>query len=101
MDRRSFVIGGVAAGAVTTAALAQHRNWHPAPSAADPYAKLQGGVPNHMTPDQEAQRVVDSPAPKGPAGRWVARAALPIPRSEMAWATAWEDRKSTRLNSSH
>ncbi len=92
MDRRSFLIGGVAAGAVATGAVAQHRNWHPAPPAADPYAKLQGGVPHHMTPDQEAQRVVDSPAPKGPAGRWAARAALPIPRSEMAWATAWDGR---------
>ena len=51
-------------------------------------ARLQGGVPHHLTPEQEAQRVTDSPAPKGPAGRWVTRAALPIPRSEMAWATA-------------
>ena len=45
-----------------------------------------------MTPEQEAQRVTDSPAPPGPPGRWVARAALPIPRSEMAWATAWAGR---------
>ena len=58
-----------------------------AASASSPYARLQGGVPHHLTPEQEAQRVVDSPAPAGPAGRWVARAALPIPRSEMAWAT--------------
>ena len=41
-----------------------------------------------MTPEQESQRVTDSTAPAGPRGRWVARAALPIPRSEMAGATA-------------
>lgn len=41
-----------------------------------------------MTPEQDSQRVTDSPAPAGPRGRWVVRAALPIPRSEMAWATA-------------
>jgi hypothetical protein len=58
-----------------------------APSASAPYARLQGGVPHHLTPEQEAQRVVASSAPAGPAGRWTARAALPIPRSEMAWAT--------------
>jgi N-acetylneuraminic acid mutarotase len=59
----------------------------PAASASQPFARLQGGVPHHLSPEQEAQRVVDSPAPRGPAGRWVARAAMPIPRSEMAWAT--------------
>src|SRR5688500_15198112 len=53
----------------------------------DPFHRLQGGVPHHLT-SEEAQRVVDSPAAKGPPGRWRARAALPIPRSEMAWATA-------------
>ena len=73
------------------AAQAQHLG-HPAlpemPPSAQPYARLQGGIPHHLTPEQESQRVTDSPAPAGPAGRWVARAALPLPRSEMAWATA-------------
>lgn len=41
-----------------------------------------------MTPERESQRVADSLVPDGPRGRWVARAALPIPRSEMAWAIA-------------
>ncbi len=59
-----------------------------APSSPNPYARLQGGAPHHLTPEQEAQRVIDSPAPPGPSGRWIARAALPLPRSEMAWATA-------------
>jgi hypothetical protein len=91
MQRRSFVLA-TAACAVAGAARAQHAAPHdtlPAvPSSKEPYARLQGGVPHHMTPEQEAQRVTDSPAPAGPPGRWVARAALPIPRSEMAWATA-------------
>ena len=35
-----------------------------------------------------AQHVFDSPTPKAAnAGRWMAKAALPLPRSEMAWAT--------------
>jgi len=45
-----------------------------------------------MTPEQEAQRVTESPAPKGLQGKWISRAALPLPRSEMAWATSWADR---------
>ncbi|MFK0165181.1 Kelch repeat-containing protein [Rhizobium sp. NPDC090279] len=39
-----------------------------------------------------AERVFDSPAPKGPAGHWVTRASMPLPRSEMAWGTALADR---------
>jgi N-acetylneuraminic acid mutarotase len=62
------------------------------PPAAEPYARLQGGQPHHLTADQTAQRSFDSPAPKGPAGRWAPKAALPIPRSEMAWATEWAGR---------
>ncbi|MEH2481347.1 N-acetylneuraminic acid mutarotase [Nitrobacteraceae bacterium AZCC 2146] len=95
MDRRSFVQGFAAIAASGTAARAQdaaHHSLPTVPPSPEPFAKLQGGVPHHMTPDQEAQRVYDSPAPKGPLGRWQARAALPLPRSEMAWATAWADR---------
>ena len=91
MHRRSLVLG-TAACALAGTARAQHAAPHDtlpvAPSSNEPYARLQGGVPHHMTPEQEAQRVTESPAPAGPAGRWVPRAALPIPRSEMAWATA-------------
>jgi len=91
MHRRSFVFA-TAACAVAGVARAQHAATHdtlpPAPSSKEPYARLQGGVPHHMTPEQEAQRFTDSAAPAGTPGRWVPRAALPIPRSEMAWATA-------------
>ena len=39
------------------------------------------------------QRVFDSPAPRAEKqGRWIARAPLPLPRSEMAWATALNGR---------
>jgi len=95
MDRRSFILGTTALLAGGAAANAQHAG-HPAlpaaPSSTEPFAKLQGGVPHHMTPEQESQRVTDSLAPKGPPGQWRPRAALPLPRSEMAWATAWADR---------
>jgi len=41
--------------------------------------------------EAEQQHSVDSPAPAAAdQGRWLSRAALPLPRSEMAWATAWE-----------
>lgn len=91
MHRRSFLIGAAAA-TLGTPAMAQHGGHgkaplKDAPPSPDPYHRLQGGMPHHLTPEQEAQRVFDSPAPKGPAGRWVTRAAMPIPRSEMAWAT--------------
>jgi hypothetical protein len=93
MHRRSLVLGSAALLA-SAAAHAQHagQTLPAVPPSPEPFAKLQGGVPHHMTPEQEAQRVFDSPAPKGPQGRWQARAALPLPRSEMAWATAWADR---------
>lgn len=39
------------------------------------------------------QHVFDSPAPRAArAGRWLAKAALPLPRSEMAWATEYAGR---------
>jgi len=64
----------------------------PLPPSPEPYANLRGGGPHHLTPEQEAQRFTASTAPAGPRGRWEARAALPLPRSEMAWATAAQGR---------
>jgi N-acetylneuraminic acid mutarotase len=97
MNRR-FLLG--AAGATLLAAplaRAQHANHgpglRPAPPSPHRFHNLtQGGAPHHLTPEQEAQRVLASPAPAGPAGRWVPRADMPIPRSEMAWATVWDGR---------
>lgn len=97
MDRRHLL--GASAALLASPALAQTPHQHPAPAlrplapSPQPYANLfQGGAPHHITPAQEAQRVTASPAPAGPAGRWMARADMPIPRSEMAWATAWAGR---------
>jgi N-acetylneuraminic acid mutarotase len=99
LNRRAFV--AAAAGvAICAPALAQHSG-HGSPSgatlpeatpASDPFARLQGGTPHHLTTEQMAQRKVESPAPKGPQGHWAPKAALPLPRSEMAWATAWSGR---------
>lgn len=92
MLRRHLLAAAMAA---PTAALAQSRHpapLRPIPPAADSYHRLQGGVPHHLTAEQEAQRFVESPAPPGPPGRWEPRAAMPIPRSEMAWATALDGR---------
>lgn len=99
IDRRKWVLGAsslLMAQSVLAQTAHHHGTHHPALPKADPssepYAKLQGGVPHHLTADQESQRSVNSPAPKGPTGRWIPRASLPIPRSEMAWATEWAGR---------
>jgi N-acetylneuraminic acid mutarotase len=99
IDRRHFLTAAAAGcglGLHGLASLAQTGHSHPplpeAKSSVDPYARLQGGTPHHLTADQESQRSFDSPASKGPQGRWIGRAALPIPRSEMAWATELDGR---------
>ncbi|UPJ49071.1 galactose oxidase [Bradyrhizobium sp. 200] len=99
LNRRAFVAGAASA-TVCTPVLAQHSGHGTQPGAAlreaapasDPFARLQGGTPHHLTSEQIAQRKVESPAPKGPQGHWTPKAALPLPRSEMAWATAWAGR---------
>jgi N-acetylneuraminic acid mutarotase len=97
MDRRHFILGGAAGALAATRAQAQHAGHAApplpaAPSSPDPFSLLRGGTPHHLTGEEEAQRMLDSPAKPGPKGRWVSRAALPIPRSEMAWGTAWAGR---------
>lgn len=53
--------------------------------------KEPGAVPRPALAD--LQSVFDSPAPKAAnPGRWTRRAALPLPRSEMAWATVMSGR---------
>ena len=59
---------------LATPALAQHSghnaNLTPLTPSPNPYANVfQGGAPHHLTPAQEAQRVIDSPAPPAPPGR--------------------------------
>jgi hypothetical protein len=77
MRRRDFLsaCGAALFGAAT--ANAQQRARHEAlrlPEAAsspEPFAALRGGIPHHLTPEEEMQRVVSSPAAPGPPGRWV------------------------------
>ena len=91
ISRRSFVSGlGIAAAspALAQQAFAQHAGHDPV------YSNLTD--PNVKTAPLDTmklQQVFDSPAPKAAQqGRWVSKAALPLPRSEMAWATTLNDR---------
>jgi hypothetical protein len=97
MNRRLFLGAGAGAVLASSPARAQHAGHGPALRPAPPSAHrfhnlTQGGAPHHITPEQEAQRVFANPAPAGPPGRWTGRADMPIPRSEMAWATVWAGR---------
>src|SRR5215207_11180400 len=81
INRRSFMSGGVAFFAASAAAQTGHEHHAPYESLRQP-GRI--GLPEIAG----QQRVYDSPAPKAVnPGRWVERAALPLPRSEMAWAT--------------
>jgi hypothetical protein len=96
VNRRDLLVAGAALLAGPAIAQTAHQPGpalRPAAPSPDRFQNLfQGGAPHHITPEQEAHRVFDSPAPPGPPGRWVARADMPLPRSEMAWATAWQGR---------
>jgi len=84
--RRTF--SAALASALATPALAQHAGHDPLYSGLrDP--KLTAPPPEVV----RAQHVFDSPAPpaRNP-GRWIARAPLPLPRSEMAWATTLDNK---------
>ena len=88
LSRRMLLAGGGALAA--TAAAAQHDHM---PHQHGQFERLN--QPGRMDPpDLHYQHAVrDSPAPKAAAqGSWSARAPLPIPRTEMAWAVAFRDR---------
>lgn len=85
LHRRFFIAGGLAV--VTTSAVGQT----PHPHHEGPYESLREPGRIGLPPIAEQQRVYDSPAPKAQnPGRWTERAALPLPRSEMAWAAERE-----------
>ena len=86
LDRRSLLAGLAGTTALAASARAQHAH-HGAPS----FSTLQGSRTVELSPEQLRQRTLESPAPAGPAGRWQTKAPLPLPRSEMAWATAFRD----------
>jgi N-acetylneuraminic acid mutarotase len=87
MNRRRFLAAAILGGVATRAAGQSGHGNH------GQYESLRkpGTIP---LPDEAlTQRVFDSPAPRAAnPGRWVTRASLPLPRSEMAWATAYADR---------
>jgi len=82
IDRRFFVSGGLAIFAAPALAQTGHQHHDPLYESLREPGRI--GVPAIA----EQQRVYDSPAQKAAnAGRGVDRAPLPLPRSEMAWAT--------------
>jgi N-acetylneuraminic acid mutarotase len=89
MDRRRLILAGAAALTGGPALAQQPGHEHHGPA----YERLNqpGRIPR---PEIAAtQAVFDSPTPRAAdPGRWSTRAALPMPRSEMAWATAHENR---------
>jgi N-acetylneuraminic acid mutarotase len=88
MERR-MMLGGAMALFGGAAAAQQAMPHHGVPIPPEQMAPLRGPGPVQLTPAQYAQRFVDSAAPAGPPGRWVNRAPLPLPRTEMAWAAEW------------
>jgi hypothetical protein len=76
-------LGAGLGSALAVPALAQHAGHDPV------YSHLNDPKITTAPADtMRMQQVFDSPAPQAAAqGRWVTRAPLPLPRSEMAWAT--------------
>lgn len=86
MRRRAFLLG--AAGFAAAPVLAQHHAGH-----GDHYESLQKPGRMGLPPVAQTQRYSNSPAPRAAQpGRWLARATLPLPRSEMAWAVEHDNR---------
>jgi N-acetylneuraminic acid mutarotase len=85
INRRRFLTAGAGALFVSRAfAQADHSAHHEGQ-----YESLRKPGRIGLPEIARTQHVFDSPAPKAATpGRWVARAALPLPRSEMAWAVA-------------
>ena len=81
LQRRYFIVGGLAFVSGRAAAQGAH------PHHGGLYEALREPGRIGLPPVAEQQRVYDSPAPKAAQpGRWMERAPLPVPRSEMAWA---------------
>jgi hypothetical protein len=88
LDRRSFITAGAAFAALGSFArvtAGQHDHGL--------YERLNRPGRTGLPDAAAVQHVFDSPAPKAAnPGRWVAKAPLPLPRSEMAWAVAHDDK---------
>ncbi|MEL3890048.1 kelch repeat-containing protein [Ferrovibrio sp. MS7] len=92
MIKRRNLLAGLGAAAFAMPALAG-RAWAQHAGHGPMFERLDrpGRIP--VPEVAQEQRVTDSPAPKAAnPGRWVERAPLPLPRSEMAWATVLENK---------
>jgi N-acetylneuraminic acid mutarotase len=86
MLTRRHIIAALAA-STAAPAFAQHAGHGPL------YERLNQPGRVDAPPAAAEQAVTDSPAPKAAnQGRWITRAALPLPRSEMAWATVLDNK---------
>jgi hypothetical protein len=82
-SRRTFLASGLALVPLASAFAQSGHDHH-----GSLYERLQQPGRIDKPEVAAAQNVFDSPAPKAAnPGRWMARAPLPLPRSEMAWAT--------------
>lgn len=91
IDRRRFLFASTAAASAGVARAFAQQPGHEHHGGLYESLKTPGriGLPETAA----SQHVFDSPAPKAAnPGRWVAKAALPLPRSEMAWAVAHADK---------
>src|SRR3954468_5182613 len=98
MRRRTFLngCGAVVIGAAANAQEKLQRQPPRLPQAVpspEPFAALREGTAHHLTPEQEMQRVVASPAPAGPPGRWESRASAKWPGRPLGPAACmwWAD----------
>lgn len=85
LSRRHLLLGAAAVAASAPALAQVHQHGM--------FSTLREGGTQDLPAQALQQRVYDSPAPRAPEpGRWRTRAPLLLPRSEMAWATAWSGR---------
>ena len=85
IDRRRFLLGSAGAVFASTVMAQSDHSMH-----GGQYEGLAKPGRIGLPEIAATQHVFDSPAPKAASqGRWVKRADLPLPRSEMAWATAY------------
>jgi hypothetical protein len=91
MNRRGFVLSSLV---MIAAGAARGQSLPVAPPSPKPFALFSehGALTDQLSPDQHAEALLDSPAPAGPPGRWMTRASLPVPTSEMGGGAAWGGR---------
>jgi N-acetylneuraminic acid mutarotase len=91
MQRRTFLISGLAAVSVGAAGA---QSLPVAPPSPEPFARFaeNGALTDRLSPAESAEATTKSPAPAGPPGRWITRASLPVPTSEMGGGAAWAGR---------